>query len=52
MLTLTEKQVKQLETVISQMPTMWGLQIINILNAKEEENTDAESGSSEGVREV
>jgi hypothetical protein len=52
MLTLSEKQVKQLETVISQMPTMWGIQIINILNAKEEENTDAESGSSEGVREV
>jgi hypothetical protein len=52
MLTLSEKQVKQLESVISQMPTMWGLQIINILNAKEEENTDAESGSSEGVREV
>ncbi len=52
MLTLTEKQVKQLESVISQMPTMWGVQIINILNAKEEENTDAESGSSEGVREV
>jgi hypothetical protein len=49
MLTLTEKQVKELESVISQMPTMWGIQIINILNAKEEENTDAESGSSEGA---
>jgi hypothetical protein len=31
------------------MPTMWGLQIINILNAKDEENTDAESGSTEGA---
>ncbi len=49
MLTLTEKQVKELESVISQMPTMWGIQIINILNAKEEENTDAESGSTKGA---
>ena len=40
MLTLSEKQVKELEAVIAQMPTMWGIQIINILNAKEEEKTN------------
>lgn len=42
MLTLSEKQVKELEAVISQIPTMWGVQLINILNAKEEENTNEE----------
>lgn len=52
MVTLSEKQIKQLESVISQMPTMWGLQIINILNSKEEENTDEADGNSEAIRAV
>lgn len=40
MITLSEKQVKELEAVISQMPTMWGIQLINILNEKDEPKED------------
>ena len=44
MLTLTEEQVKQLEAIISELPTKFGIPILNILNAKkDEENTDEEN---------
>lgn len=39
MLTLTEKQVKELEQVIAEMPTKFGVLVLNILNQKPEEET-------------
>lgn len=32
MITLSEEQVKQLESIINEMPTKFGVPIINILN--------------------
>ena len=42
MITLSEEQVKQLEQVLAQTPMMYGVPIMNILNAaaKAEEKTD------------
>jgi hypothetical protein len=37
MLTLSEKQVKELEQVIAEMPTKFGVLVLNILNQKAEE---------------
>lgn len=44
MITLNEEQVKQLESILAQTPMMYGMPILNILNAaaKAEENTNAE----------
>jgi hypothetical protein len=36
MLTLSEKQVKELEQVIAEMPTKFGVLVLNILNQKAE----------------
>ena len=44
MLTLSEKQVKEIEVLIGEMPGKFAIALLNILNAasKAEENTDAE----------
>lgn len=38
MITLNEEQVKQLEAIISEMPTKYGISILNILNAAAQES--------------
>ncbi len=43
MLTLNEEQVKQLESILAELPMKFGVPILNILNeaSKPAENTDA-----------
>lgn len=40
MITLTEEQIKQLEAIISEMPTKFGVPILNILNAKKDKEEE------------
>jgi hypothetical protein len=37
MLTLSEEQVKQLEAILSELPMKYGVPILNILNAANQE---------------
>ena len=42
MITLNEEQVKQLESILSEMPLKYGLPVLNILNeaAKQDKNAN------------
>lgn len=42
MITLNEEQVKQLEAIIGEMPTKYGISILNILNAAAQESKKEE----------
>jgi hypothetical protein len=40
MITLSAEQIKQLEAIISEMPTKFGILILNILNEKKDTKED------------
>jgi hypothetical protein len=40
MITLSAEQIKQLEAIISEMPTKFGVPILNILNEKKDIKKD------------
>jgi len=50
MINLSEENVKELEAFIQEMPTKFGLPLLQYLQKlAEEQNTNAESGSTEGA---
>jgi hypothetical protein len=48
MLTLNEEQVKQLESILAELPMKFGVPILNILNAANEAST-ADTTPADGL---
>jgi hypothetical protein len=46
MITLTEDQVKRLETILAELPMKYGVPILNLINEKPDNITDSANNDS------